>query len=89
MIKFYDSVEKWQFSFFHPTIFVPKESALFLMVVKHHFPLRFFRAFYTISLNIFYHNLSNPKHKSLKLFWASSMAIDIKLDDFESTQYAS
>ena len=38
MIKFYDTVEKWQFSFFF-LLFVTRESALFSMVVKRHFPL--------------------------------------------------
>ena len=39
MIKFYDSVEKWQFSFFHPESLCNKRIDFFAMLVKRHFPL--------------------------------------------------
>ena len=90
MIKFYDSVEKCQLSFFHPEslcnkrigfvfngceaplstfknfvqnsdLFKRKECFSSLKIDK-------VRAFYSIFLNVFPENLSNPKHKSLRVF---------------------
>ena len=92
MIKFYDSVEKWQFpfAFFHLESLYNKKISFFCNVCEA--PLSSsksfvqnsdqfkekecfssakidkVRAFYSISLNVFYENLSNPKYKSLKLF---------------------
>ena len=39
MIQFYDSVEKGSFPSSVLSLFVTRESALFAMVVKRHFPL--------------------------------------------------
>ena len=56
-------------------LLVTKELALFAMVVKRHFSpqillilARKVKAFYSIPLNVFYENLSDPKYKSLKIF---------------------
>ena len=85
MIKFYDSVEKWQFSFFHPESLcnkrigfvcngceVPHSSSKNFIQNSDQFKKKNVflkvRAFYSISLNVFYENLSNPKHKSSKLY---------------------
>ena len=85
MIKIYDSVEKCQFSFFHPESLCNKrisfvcngcEAPLFSsknfvqnsdQFKKKNVFLKV-RAFYSISLNVFYENLSNPKHQSSNLF---------------------
>ena len=90
MIKFYDSVEKWQFSFFHPESLcnkrigfvcngceAPLSSSKKVVKILTSLKNECFssskidkvRAFYSISLNVFYENISNPKHKSLTFFY--------------------
>ena len=82
MIKFYDSVEKWQFSFFHPESLCNKRigfvcngceaplssSKNFVQNSDQFKKKNVFFSILQLSLNVFYENLSNPKHKSLKLF---------------------